>query len=174
MSKGTEALIFPSSYDAGRKWLFLHGFYGVVGGVAGCLYPDFTMEMMDPMLTLIEQYTGLPHFYPTTVEENRLLVYALAFAIGIGAIYLVYAGPLWNRGGKALVEGSIWTRIAYVLGAYALCFGTPYGSSLLFSVATVDVLSIFAMKFSIGASWGDLVRGQTRIVNINVAAAKKK
>lgn len=58
----SEALVFPARYDAARKWLFLHGVYGIVGGVSGCLYPAFTIGLMDPMLKLIEQFTGLVRY----------------------------------------------------------------------------------------------------------------
>ncbi|TCD68063.1 hypothetical protein EIP91_011608 [Steccherinum ochraceum] len=167
-----EALVFPASCERARPWLFLHGFYGVFGGLAGCLFPEATLGLMEPMLKVIEQYTGLPLVYPTTVEDQRLMAYALAFAMGIGSIYLIYAGPLWNRGGKALAEGSIWTRLAYCAGAYGLCFFTPYGSALLFSTATIDVLTVLGMKASMGVSWDDLVWGQTELVDVQSLGEK--
>ena len=40
------------------------------------------------------------------IDHAKRAVEEGADYIGIGAIYLVYAGPLWNRGGKALAEGS--------------------------------------------------------------------
>ena len=59
----TEGLVFPVRYKAARPWLFFHGFYGVFGGIAGCLFPEFMFTAMDPLHTIIEKVTGLvSHF----------------------------------------------------------------------------------------------------------------
>lgn len=162
----STAVVWPKKYDAGRKWILLHAVYSIAASTIGALHPDIVMKMNESLLALIEEYTGLPRVPIETPEQQQLLVYASAFSVGIGSIYLLYGGPWWNHGGKVLVEGSFWTRFMYILASLAFCFLTPYGSSLLFSIAAIDFVSIFLLKWAVGLTWANLFHGGAKVVNI--------
>lgn len=62
----------------------------------------------------------------------------------------------------------------YVSAAYWFCLFTPYGSSLLFLVATNDVISVLITKCVIGNRWMDLVRGGAQIQSLHLSTSEVK
>ncbi|KAI0790618.1 hypothetical protein C8Q75DRAFT_806023 [Abortiporus biennis] len=164
-----HALVFPPEYDDARPWLIGHALYGVAGGILSLLWGDIMIASMNPMLRLIEAITGLARFQTNHPESHELFAVGLAFSIAIGSIYLLCSGPFWNVGGKILVEGSIIGRLIFAIVSFTFCFSTPYGSSLLFLTATLDVISTLALKRKLRITWYDLLYGKSQILPVDLS-----
>ncbi|OCH85127.1 hypothetical protein OBBRIDRAFT_798490, partial [Obba rivulosa] len=167
VKSATQGLVFPRKYDAARVAFLGDAAYAIFGSAFTALYPEAAMRQLGPILKAIEESTGMRHIEPSTIEEQRLLALSLMFSSAIGAIHLVLCGPYWNRGGKALVEASFWTRSIYIAAAYTCCFLTPYGSALLFTVASFDILQILLIKMVAEASWSEFIFGGTEVVSVS-------
>ncbi|KAL4253490.1 hypothetical protein ABKN59_002146 [Abortiporus biennis] len=134
------AVVFPSSYNRARPWLIGQGLYAIAGSLGGIFFKEMSMKNMAPALELVEKYTGLPRLVASNLTEDGLFVQGMAFSLGIGMLYLLLAGPMWNRGGKAMVEASITWRFIYAAIAY-------------------DAVGALIFKQVIGISWGNLIFG---------------
>lgn len=124
----------------------------------------------------------------TRIYDQHLLIH-VQHGNRVDLLYLQWSplAPRWScfRGGRVSSLGAgcchispvlhafrLWTRLMYISASYWFCFFTPYGSSLLFLVATNDIISVLLTKWIIGKSWIELVRSGAKIVSVPTESLK--
>ncbi len=67
----TKISVYPSQYDAARPWIVAHALYGIVGSIATAINPVLLFGLMEPVLMVIERYTGLVMSFTSAQTEER-------------------------------------------------------------------------------------------------------
>ncbi|KAH8108057.1 hypothetical protein BXZ70DRAFT_33436 [Cristinia sonorae] len=104
----TQAVHYPANIDGARRQLQVFGLCGIIMSLLGIVKPSFLFKSVHPILEFIGKHTGLAVIRPpTTPREYALNAFTFAFSLHIGYIYLFFSGPLWNRGGRVIVEAGL-------------------------------------------------------------------